>query len=315
MTARLPPIPLENDFLRLAVLPEPGAKIYDLIAKPSGRNYLWHNPRIEPQPYPIDSNFDNYWCGGWDDIFPTADSCEHKGEVFPNCGELRSLRWHVESADSGRVVLSAFGPISPVRAEKTVRIAGGVVAMTYSLRNLGPRELDFLWGTHPAIAVKAGDILRVPAKTGLVAISSTPAMGTPGERYDWPFVEHEGGRTDMSRVQPVTASVNCGHYAMDLSGGWFAVEDAEDGSGILFRFPLELCPYLWMWLVYGGWRGYHHAIIEPWTGYPVNLAEAVRAGRNRTLAAGETFEATVRATPYHGSETWEKALERIDKCD
>jgi Domain of unknown function (DUF5107) len=58
---------LENDWLRASVLPGVGAKIYDLIWKATGRNLLWHNPRILPQSYPVDGNFDNYWCGGWDE--------------------------------------------------------------------------------------------------------------------------------------------------------------------------------------------------------------------------------------------------------
>jgi hypothetical protein len=40
---------LENDWIRASVLPAVGAKIYDLIWKPTGRNTLWHNPRILPQ--------------------------------------------------------------------------------------------------------------------------------------------------------------------------------------------------------------------------------------------------------------------------
>jgi hypothetical protein len=111
-------IVLENDSWELTVLPDVGAKIYDLVWRATGKNYLWHNPRIQPQRYPIDGNFDNYWCGGWDDIFPTADSCDFKGEVYPNCGELRSLQWSLDSVTGTEVSLSAYGPISPIHATK-----------------------------------------------------------------------------------------------------------------------------------------------------------------------------------------------------
>ena len=90
---------LETDWLRTCVLPEVGAKIYDLIWKLAGRNLLWHNPRILPQTYSIDGNFDNYWCGGWDDGFPTCDPCEYRGELYPGLGELRSLKKAVPVAD------------------------------------------------------------------------------------------------------------------------------------------------------------------------------------------------------------------------
>jgi hypothetical protein len=80
---------LENDWLQITILPDVGAKIYDLVWKPDGRNLLWHNPRVAPQMYPIEGVFDNYWCGGWDDCFPTCDACEYRGESYPSLGEMR----------------------------------------------------------------------------------------------------------------------------------------------------------------------------------------------------------------------------------
>ena len=76
-------------------------------------------------------------------------------------------------------------------------------------------------------------------------------------------------------------------------------------------FRWKNAPALWMWLVYGGWRGYYHAVIEPWTGYPVNLAQAFQEGRHSELAPGETFHVTVRCTAYQAPETHLDALRRL----
>ncbi len=311
-------IELENDWLRVTVLPDVGAKIYDLVWKPTGRNFLWHNPRIAPQTFPIEANFDNYWCGGWDDGFPTCDACEYKGEQYPNLGELRSVRWSVELAglvgEEAVAKLGAFGPISAVRAKKTVIVAGRspVIRMHYEITNLGPLPLDFIWGTHPALDPTAHMTLRIPAKTGIVGQASDSTLGTPGQRYSWPMLETAHGRVDMSRVQTIEAKTFYGHYATDLEAGWYAVEDTERGEGFLLQFPADLCRYLWMWLVYGGWRGYHHVIVEPWTSYPINLAEAVRQRTNRHLEPGENFSVQVQATVYTRPETWQDALRRIE---
>jgi hypothetical protein len=77
------------------------------------------------------------------------------------------------------------------------------------------------------------------------------------------------------------------------------------------KFPLDQCPSLWLWLNYGGWRGLHHAIIEPWTGAPVNLAQAYEQKTSRCLKAGEEFSVEIRATVYHQPETWKEALGRL----
>jgi galactose mutarotase-like enzyme len=300
---------LESEQLSLSILPEVGAKVLNLIDKSDGKNLLWENPRILPKKFPIDSNFDNYWCGGWDDAFPTADACEHNGEPYPNLGELRSLSWRVEDSGADRnrawARLSAFAPISAAKATKTVTLQDRQVAMHFELECLGPLPLDFLWGTHPAFSITAETRLQVPAKTGIVSIASHPSLGTPGEKYSWPRL----GQVDMSRAQAIDAGVNCGHYLTDLDAGWFAVETAE--RGIVFEFPLEQCPYLWLWLVYGGWRGYHHAIVEPWTSYPVNLAQAVQQNRHRCLQPGSKFAVTVRCSPYRAPEDAGGALARI----
>ena len=311
-------VQLENEWLRISILPGVGAKIYDLVRKGSGRNFLWHNPRIAPQPFPIEANFDNYWCGGWDEGFPTCDACDFRGEHYPNLGELRSLRWTVERAqgdgEDAVVKLSAFGPISPVRAEKTVTLAGRspVLRVRYAVTNLGLLPMDFVWGTHPAIAPTPHMTLRIPARTGIVGQASDPSLGTPGQRYSWPVLETAAGRADMSRVQPMEAKIFCGHYATDLQAGWYSAEDSETGEGFLLKFPVEQCPYLWLWLDYGGWRGYHHVIVEPWTSYPVNLAEAARQGTSRKLEPGGKFEVEVRATVYARPETWEEARRRLE---
>jgi galactose mutarotase-like enzyme len=296
---------LENEWFAVSVLPEVGAKILSLYDKASKRQILWENPRIRPQTYPIDANFDNYWCGGWDDAYPTADACVHAGEPFPNLGELRSLAWQVEEHSALKTTLTTFGPISPIHVTKSIWLSGQVLHMNFAVKSLSAIKLDFMWGTHPAFAIEAGTRLLIPAGIGIVSQSNDESLGTPGDEYNWPHIN----RTDMSVVPDSSAGINCGHYATDLEDGWFAVE--SKGRGVLYEFPVETCPCLWMWLVYGGWRGYYHAVIEPWTGYPVNLAQAFEEGRHNRLAPGETFDVTVRCTAYQKPETHLDALNRL----
>lgn len=308
---------IENDWLQVNLLPDVGGKIYDLIWKPNGRNFLWHNPRVEPQTYPVEANFDNYWCGGWDDVFPTCDECDFRGEHYPTLGELRSLRWKVDWANrrEGNLAaqLACFGPISPVRVIKTVFLSEQlpVLRIRHEIKNLGPLPLDFVWGTHPALTITDSTVLRIPAKTGIVGQSSTAWLGSPGQQYAWPFLETVEGTVDMTFVQGIKSGVFCGHYATELEDGWYAVEDTQSGQGFLLQFPHKTCPHLWMWLNYGGYRGHHHVIIEPWTSRPVHLAEAVTQGTHRHLEAEETFSVEVRATIYFKPETHRQAIERL----
>jgi len=308
---------LENRWLKVRLLPDLGAKIYDLIWKPTRKNFLWHNPRILPQSYPVEADFDNYWCGGWDDAFPTCDECVLREQRYPNLGELRSVRWSVDAVRRrGKDIeaqLSAFGPISPVKAVKTVTLEGlsPIVRIHYRITNLGPMRLDFIWGTHPALAIDEHTVLHVLAKHGIIAKCNQPGWGMPGQRYDWPILEAEAGRSEMNKVRSVDSNLCFGHYAVDLAEGVYAVEDSSSGEGFLLRFPLQQCPCLWMWLNYGGWRGHHHVILEPWTSVPVNLAQAYEQKTSRCLKPSEVFSVDISATVYHRPETWKEALGRL----
>lgn len=42
---------LENDYLRVTVLPELGGRVYQMVFKPTGHNELYQNPVIKPTPW------------------------------------------------------------------------------------------------------------------------------------------------------------------------------------------------------------------------------------------------------------------------
>jgi len=211
---------LRSESLEVSILPEVGAKLFDLIDRTNGRNFLWHNPRIAPQIYPIEANFDNYWCGGWDDGFPTCETCAHNGEVYPNLGELRSLRWEVDALDvtalEPSVCLTSFGPISPIKARKIVRLCNGSVETEFSVHHIGHHPIDFIWGTHPAYVIESDCVLHIPARTGIVGQANHLRLGEPGQRYEWPLLKTRDDSVDMSRIgSPQTGHCTFGKSVMD----------------------------------------------------------------------------------------------------
>ncbi len=86
----VPGLALEGDRLRLTLFPEAGAKILDLVHRPTGVNLLWQNPRVPLRRTYPGAAFDDVWCGGWDELFPTDPPCELDGNTFHDHGDL----WH-----------------------------------------------------------------------------------------------------------------------------------------------------------------------------------------------------------------------------
>lgn len=290
---------LENGRLRVTVLPELGAKIYDFVLMPADRNFLWHNPRLEPRLPVFGQNFDDWWCGGWDEVFPTCDVSTYRGDTYPYLGELWSLPWSWRVEESGLsracLYLERTTVIAPARMEKWITIAQDepVVRFRHRLTNVGTQPLDFLWGIHPCFRVGPGYRIDAPARVGVVGHTATGAFGPAGTSYAWPQAE-------LCRVPPPSREWCEGHYATELEGGWVALTDPAAEVGIGLVFPREVFPVLWCWMVYGGWRGHYHVALEPWTGWPHRLDKAVAVNRHRTLLPGERLECETLAVAYTG---------------
>ena len=90
------------------------------------------------------------------------------------------------------------------------------------------------------------------------------------------------------------------HYLTGLTSGWVACTDTSIHRGFGLVFDPSAFPVVWLWMVYGAWRGYYHAALELWTSYPGRLAEAVAAGRAPVFGPGEVREARVSAVLYGG---------------
>jgi hypothetical protein len=288
------------------VLPRLGGKIHHLVDKARDRDVLWHSPRVLPHEAQLHANFDDHWSGGWDEAFPGgAPSTNRYGDELPYMGELwtQPFRWEVAEDSPRRVelVLRATTPITPARWERRLSLEDGapILRVDYRLENVGYRPFDFNWGIHPVQAITSGHRFDVPASRGEVDENGGGTLGTQGDTYEWPRL----GALDVRRALPPDAGCFALHYLSGLEQGWVAATDTEARRGFGLVFDPTLFGVVWLWLVYGGWRDYYQAIMEPWTGYPSPLADAVAAGRSRALGPRETLETRVAAVVYGGVES------------
>jgi galactose mutarotase-like enzyme len=296
-------IRLENEQLAVDVLPELGGKIHRLVDKARDEDVLWHSPRVEPHRAPLHANFDDHWSGGWDEAFPGgAPSTNRFGDELPYMGEVWTQSFSSQIVeDSPRrveLLLRATTPITPARWERRLSLEAGapVLRVRYRLENAGYRPFDFNWGIHPVQTISPAHRFDVPARYAEVDENGGGMLGRKGDTYDWPYF----GELDVRQALPPETNAFALHYLTELDDGWVAATDTDARRGFGLVFDHELFRVVWLWLVYGGWRDYYQAIMEPWTGYPSPLAEAVAAGRARELGPGEVLETAVAAVVYGG---------------
>ena len=308
----LPAVRLENRWMAVEVLPDAGAKIFRLIDKVADRNVLWENKRIPPHRAPVFASMDDHWSGGWDEIFPGgAPSTDRNGEATPYMGELWSAvgwQWHTDRRD-GEVFLtcSVETPITPGRYTRVLRLSDDVPVLTSEIRleHTGTRAFDYALGTHPSLAISPRHRFDVPGTDVEVdEFGGENRLGERGDRYTWPMLTlRDGTRLDVRPIQGPEIRSFALHYVHGLKAGWAACTDTSIQRGFGLVFDPDLFKVVWLWQVFGGWRGYYHAAMEAWTSWPGALADAVREGRARVMEPGEVLETTVHAVLYGGVES------------
>jgi hypothetical protein len=297
---------LENELLRVVVLPQLGAKIWSIVDKRRDAELLWHHPRMPPRPAHFGAAYDDWFAGGWDELFPNDAPVEIDSERYPDHGELWSLPWEWSIAEqtpgAATIALRWAGVITPTRYEKriTLRAREPLLHVASRISNDGHAPLDFLWKLHPALAITEHARIDMPAGQVQVDPGFRARFGAI-DSFRWPHARLADGTTlDVRQVPPVEARACDFYYAVELEDGWCALTDTRARAGFGLVFDKRVFKTVWVFGAYGGWRGLYTTILEPCTGYPYRLEDAIAQGTASRLEPGATLETEVTAVVYHG---------------
>jgi len=289
---------LENRQLRIVVLPEAGAKIWQITYKPLDAPVLWNHPRVLPARQAIHARYDDVWSGGWDELFPNDEAGNLLGEFLPDHGELWTGSWQAEpfqDSDSAGVHLRFATPISSFLVERTIRLRpdNSNFEIQYRFTNQNSEAYPFLWKLHPAFAVSASHRIDFPRMT---VVREPIFPGTLAEAplsFPWPYARIGESEMDLRHVPDATARAVHFFYGTEMASGWCAITNQANGLACALRFDPEVFSSCWLFASHGGWRNLNVAVLEPSTGYPFQIQPMIDAQRTRWLAPGESLETTV----------------------
>jgi len=289
---------LENRNLRVVVLPELGGRIWSVRYKPHDRELLWHNPRIPPQSAPFGAVFDNAWCGGWEEMFPSPAPCVIQGESYPDHGEVWCVPWKdTASTDRGSVslLLTCDARISAVQLQKqiTLRAEESCLEVSYSLRNPTLADFPFIFALHPAFAVTPGCRIDFPPMTVELDPTYLGTLTGVASPFAWPNATRNGKAVDLRHVPPHSSGEVYFFYGRGFQEGWCAVTDPASRLTWGLVFSPQFFRACWLFASYGGWRNHDLAILEPSTSFPQQMQEAIRNKTAAVLPAGGTVETCV----------------------
>ncbi len=310
---------LENDLLRVVLLPDKGADLYRLIHKPSGVDVLYQSHwGLQPAGAPprADSGDREYMWNyerGWQELFPSANhACTYRGRAMPFHGEVATLSWESavlrDTAEEVAVVFSVRCRQTPFRVERRMSLRRGQATLYFdeTITNESDAPAHFVWGQHCVVGapfLEAGCRLETPARELFTApeLNEYTARLEPDQHATWPLARlRAGGSVDLRPVPGPEAHTHDVVFLTDLSGGWVAVSNPR--LNLTFRLHWDPSVFKWLivWQPYGGCEampltGVYALGIEPWTARR-NLEGALADGEALELAGGASFSASLQAT-------------------
>jgi galactose mutarotase-like enzyme len=298
---------MQNDAMRVAVIPEIGGKIVSLVSRRTGREWLWKNPYLPlKRPPPSAKDFGAFDAGGWDEVFPTVNPCRVPNSAWgdrmlTDHGELWYRPWqivseNIRSQDSSTLTLAVDDPELPFRFERTLTLAAGFgrLAASYCLVNLSKMPLPFIWAAHPLLTIEPGDSIHLPAGT---PISSTSCVGLElaqeTTEFLWPSVRlATGDLLDISRAPEPSVRYAIKLFAENAAHAAIKIAGRAQNEALIFYSEPHHASHTGLWLNYGAWSGantapYYNAGIEPTT-FPHDELKVAAIGQIAQLAPGTT---------------------------
>ena len=298
-------IVLENRLLRLVILPQAGAKLWQITYKPHDADLLWNHPRIAPERHRIHAPYDDVWSGGMDDLFPTDEAGAIEGDLYPDHGELWTGGFTAETfqnSEEAGVTLSFATPISSFLMQKTIRLRphSSRIEFDYRLTNASPRRFPFLFKLHPAFAVTPQHRIDFPAMRVVREPDFPGTLGDAPLTFAWPGAVAGCCAVDLRHVPDAQTQAVHFFYGTEMAAGWCALTNTATGLAAGLSFDPSVFPSCWLFASFGGWRNLNVAVLEPCTGYPFRMSSLLAAGRERWLDAGQTLNTRVTLNLQEG---------------
>ena len=279
---------LENDALKASFFPHDGGRLTSLIAKSSGREFIWTNRRTTSLSRFHGADYDNLSAGGVEEAFPNVYKDTIDGIELPFFGEVWPVCWSFQEPVTGdgwlmEVDCGAY----PVRVSKEWTLHPDGLSCAYTLTNLSGLTLPYLFGVHPSLRIEPGDELCLPDdeyKTGEFFPDSLPYQ----ELFKWPL----HGRRDL-RYPPLQTACEFLQIFTEEAGGKIAVLSKRDSVRLEILWDKTYFSALSVWMLYGGWRGHYCVMAEFFTGWPLVLSQALAEGKCTYLNPGEKAHTSV----------------------
>ena len=225
---------LENDYLKVTMLPELGGRIWQVIHKPTGRPMFYQNSVVKPTHWGIEHQKGWLALGGLEWSLPVI---EHGYDWGANWDYTTNA-----TADVAAVTLFTPRDGRFLNASITIALRAGAASFTIepTLSNLTDQKLAFSFWHDAMLAPGSGkrpsaDLRFVlPADRMTLHSTNDPVLPPPGDPFAWPIY----ARRDLSRLGNFRQYL--GFFEAPAAHGPFVgIYDPTYDAGAVRVFPAE----------------------------------------------------------------------------
>lgn len=265
---------IENEKLRVIVLPQLGGKIASLYDK-SKEFEVAAQPEKKFYALPkAGDDFSSYDASGLDDAFPNIDSgiLEENGKIwnYPDHGEIwnSSFAWVIEDQE---LLLNFKSMQFPYSYEKRICLEGGSVVLKYKICNTGDVPFPCIWTFHGLVRYEEDMQLLYPEQvTRFENVLESQEVGAVGEH-----ILRKNAHYDFSAVPDKKTKTMVKYYAdQKLTEGRCGYRYPKQGVECFLEYDSGKLPYLGVWITAGGYRGDYNCALEPSNGYYDSIKKA-----------------------------------------
>lgn len=311
---------LENSVLKVVIILDKGADIYEFVYKPLDIDFMFHYPmksqkNITPSVFGSSGNFLDYYEGGWQELFPNIGSpCKVRSAEYGMHGEVALLPWDLkiicDEVNKISVELSVSTIRTPYKLVKTLTILedSPILFMDEEVINEGNQNMEFQWGHHPALGGNFLDdtceimIKGNPKITGIDVDLGDVSLIGPAEEGVWPnILSKDGTYINLSQVKEMDSKTYMEFSITDLEDASYIVKNNKLNLGFGMEWDKNIFPNIWVWQMFGGGMDYpfygraYTLALEPWSSLPGNLEKCIENGTTLKIRAGESKKVSMKA--------------------
>jgi hypothetical protein len=328
-------VTLENEKVRVTILPDKGADVYELLYKPKDVDFLWKSSvglrsmkNYQSTIPGKGGNFLDFYEGGWQEMFPWGGHASvYRGADTGLHGEVALAQWDyrvdVDTPEHVQITCTVRTLRSPFLVKKTFTLYRDRADLRINevIVNESEQPLEVVWGHHPAYGWPFLDdscVIDLPA-CRVKTMASLDAGGRLAENAEgvWPtFKLRDGSDVNLSNIPGPDARSHDLAFLSEFKEGWYALRSRRKGLGIGLAWDSKIFPWIWYYQVFRGapdypfWGEEYLISLEMVTSMGVKFSDAVSNGPARVISGGARVESEMWACVFEGDRAVTRVSDR-----